>query len=138
MHVCLVVLLAANVTCIASEKVHFFESWQPRPALRELWLPLRESWWDANCGFGSPRVATHFRNFARHHSPEAIVPEIFADTKIHHRELSEIAYTYLLAQWPRKKVLRLLQPYRHSRDPEVRELAESFHDDLLQWETEET
>src|SRR3954464_13198918 len=79
MRVCLVVLLAANVACIASEKVHFFESWQPRPALRELWLPLRESWWDANRGFGSPRVATHFRNFARHHSPEAIGPEIFPE-----------------------------------------------------------
>jgi hypothetical protein len=131
-------LLATSVTCIAGEKVRFFETWEPRPALRDLWLPMRESWWNADLGFGTPRVATHFKNFARHHSPGEIVPEIFADTKIHHSELTEIAYTYLLAQWPRKKVLRLLQPYRHSPDPEVKRLAESFHDDLLQWETEQT
>ncbi len=66
------------------------------------------------------------------------MPEIFADTKIHHSELTEIAHTYLLAQWPRKKVLRILQPYHHPADPEGKQFAESFHDDLLQWETEPT
>ena len=133
-----VMLLLLSVSSFAADKVRFFESWEPRPSLRTLWLPLRESWWNPQLGFGSPRVAAHFKDFARHHSPEAIVPEIFADTKIHHSELTEIAYTYLLAQWPRKRVLRLLEPYSRARDPEVRKLAESFHDDLLQFETEQT
>jgi hypothetical protein len=138
MRACLIVLLAASATCVAADNVQFFESWQPRPALRDLWAPLRESWWDANRGFGSPRVAEHFKAFARHRTPEAILPEIFADLKIHRTELTEIGYTYLLGQWPRKRVLRLLQHYRHSRDPDVKKLAESFHDDLLQWEAEQT
>jgi hypothetical protein len=81
----------------------------------------------------SPRVAAHFQAFARRHPPAAIIPEIFADTKLHHSELTEIAYTYLLAQWPRKTVFRLLAPYRQSRDPELHQLAEAFHDDLLEW-----
>jgi hypothetical protein len=129
----LVLLLLLSSTCIAGEKVHFFESWEPRPALRELWLPLRESWWDPRLGFGSPKVSQHFKNFARHHSPELIVPEIVADTKIHYSELTEIGYIFLLAQWPRKRVLPLLEPFRHSRDPDIRKFAEGAHDDLLHW-----
>ena len=135
MRMFLAFLLATTGTCIAGEKVRFFEAWEPRPALRELWLPLRESWWNPDLGFGSPRVAAHFKKFAETHSPEAILPEIFADLKIHHTELTEIAYTNLLAQWPRKRVLRLLTRYRDSGDPGVRKLAESFHDDLLEWDT---
>jgi hypothetical protein len=127
---CLLLLTAAS---LAADKVVFFESWEPRPALRELWLPLRESWWNPQVGFASPRVSAHFKNFARHHSPDVIVPEIFADTKIHHSELTEIAYTYLLAQWPRKRVLSLLEPFRHSRDLEIRQFADGLHDDLLEW-----
>jgi hypothetical protein len=94
---------------------------------------MRESWWNPQLGFGSPQVSAHFKDFARHHSPEVIVPEIFADTKIHHSELTEIGYTYLLAQWPRKKVLQLLEPFRHARDAEIRQFAEGLHDDLLEW-----
>ena len=128
-----IVLLLLAASSFAAEKMHFFESWKPRPALRELWLPMRESWWNPQLGFGSPRVSEHFKDFARHHSPEVIVPEIFADTKIHHSELTEIGYTYLLAQWPRKRVLPLLEPFRHSRDPEIKQFAESLHDVLLEW-----
>ena len=126
-------LLLLTVSSFAIERVRFFESWEPRPALRSLWLPLRESWWNPQLAFESPRVAAHFKDFARHHSPEAIVPEVFADTKIHHTELTEIAYTYLLGQWPLKKVLHLLEPFRQSRDPEIRQFAEALHDDLLEW-----
>jgi len=126
-------LLLLAVTSLAGDQMHFFESWEPRPALRSLWLPLRESWWNPQLGFGSPRVSQHFKDFARHHSPEVIVPEIFADTKIHHSELTEIGYTYLLAKWPRKRVLQLLEPFRHSRDAEIRQFAEGLHDDLLEW-----
>jgi len=126
-------LLLLAVTSLAGDQMHFFESWEPRPALRSLWLPLRESWWNPQLGFGSPRVSQHFKDFARHHSPEVIVREIFADTKIHHSELTEIGYTYLLAKWPRKRVLQLLEPFRHSRDAEIRQFAEGLHDDLLEW-----
>jgi hypothetical protein len=135
MRACVALLILASANCIAGEKVQFGESWEPRPALRSLWLPMRASWWDAEKGMLSPRVAAHFKGFSRTHSPEAIVPEIFADAKIHHTEFTEIAYTYLLAQWPRHRVFRLLEPYRHSRDPELKELADSFHDDLLEWNT---
>ena len=133
-----IVLLLLTASSLAAQKVQFFESWEPRPALRPLWLPLRESWWNPELGFGSPRVAAQFKNFATHHSPEAIVPEIFADAKLHHSELTEIAYTFLLAQWPRKTIFRLLEPFRQSRDQEIRQLAESFHDDLLDWKGQKT
>jgi hypothetical protein len=129
----IVALLFFSVSCFAAGQVRLFESWEPRPALRPLWLPLQESWWHSEVGFGSPRVAAHFKAFARQHTPEAIVPEIFADTKLHHSELTEIAYTYLLAQWPRKRVFHLLEPFRHSRDPELRQLANDFHSDLSEW-----
>jgi hypothetical protein len=135
MRLAIIVLLLA-VSSVAAEKVRFFESWEPRPALRLLWLPLRESWWNPQLGFGSPRAAADFKDFARHHSPEAIVPEISADAKLHHSELTEIAYMYLLAQWPRKTVFRLIEPYRHSHDLEIKQLADSFHDDLLEWKAE--
>jgi hypothetical protein len=62
-----------------------------------------------------------------------IVPAILGDTTIHHSELTEIAYTYLLAQWPRKRVLSLLEPFGHSRDLEIRQFADALHDDLLEW-----
>jgi hypothetical protein len=129
----IVILLLLSVSAFASERMRFFESWEPRPALRPLWLPLRESWWNSERGFGSPRIAAHFKDFARHHTPDAIVPEIFADTKLHHSELTEIAYTCLLSYWPRKTVFHLLEPYRHSRDPEIRQLADDFQSDLSEW-----
>jgi hypothetical protein len=66
----LIMLLVLSGTCIAGETVRFFESWEPRPAVRELWLPMRESWWDTNRGFEGPRVDTHFKAFARTHAPE--------------------------------------------------------------------
>src|SRR6266849_1489434 len=103
MRASLAVLILASVTCSAGEKVRFFETWETRPALRELWQPMCECWWNANLGMRSPRIAAHFKEYAIHHSPEALVSEIFADLKTHDTELTEIAYTYLLAHWPRQK-----------------------------------
>jgi hypothetical protein len=121
-----IVLLLLTASSLAAQKVQFFELWEPRPVPRPLWLPLRESWWNPELRFGSPRVAAHFKTFATHHSPEAIVPEIFADAKLHHSELTEIAYTFLLAQWPRKTIFRLLDPFRQSRDQEIRQFGGKF------------
>ena len=122
-----------SLTCFAGERVNFFETWETRPVLRELWQPMCECWWDAELGIRSPRIAWHFKEYAKHHSPEAVVSEIFADLKTHDTELTETAYTYLLAQWPRQKVLHLLEPFRHSRDQDVRRVANGFHDDLMAW-----
>ena len=133
MRASLAFLIVASATCSAGEKVRFFETWAPRPALRELWQPMCECWWNADLGMRSPRIAAHFKEYARHHSPEALVPEIFADLKAHDTELSETAYTYLLAQWPRHRVFGLLEPFRHSRDRDVRRVADGFHADLLEW-----
>jgi hypothetical protein len=127
MRLCLAVLLVTNVAGVASEKVSFFETWETRPALRDLWRPMCECWLDNELGMKSPRIAAHFKDYAKHHSPEALVPQIFADLKTHDTELTEIAYLYLLAQWPRDRVLRLLEPLRQSRD------ADKFYDDLLKW-----
>jgi hypothetical protein len=133
MRVCLTLLFVTSVTCIADENVHFFETWETRPVLRDLWRPMCECWWDSELGMKSPRVAAHFKHYARHHSPEAVVPEIFADLKTHDSELVEIAYIYLLAQWPRPRVLHLLEPFRYSRDSNLRRAADEFRNDLLEW-----
>jgi hypothetical protein len=134
----LAILIASCVASFAGEKAHFFDTWEPRPALRSFWKPVRESWWNPELGMGSPRLAKHCQDYATRHSPEAMIPEIFADLKADPTELNDIVYTYLLAQWPRKKVLHIVEPYRHSRDPLIKETAEEFHDDLLAWDTNET
>jgi len=131
----LALLIALSVASFASEKAHFFDTWEPRPALRSFWRPIRESWWNPELGMQSPRLAKHCRDYATHHSSEVIIPEVFVDLKAHPTELNAIVYTYLLAQWPRKRVLHIIEPYRRSRDLDIRETAEEFHDDLLSWNT---
>lgn len=129
----LAVLMLASVTCFAGQKVTFFDTWEPQPALLDLWRPMCECWWENGQGMHSPQVAAHFKDYARHNSPEAIVPQIFADLKRHDTDFVETAYTFLLAEWPRNEVLRLLEPYRHSADPKVRRIATLFHNNIAEW-----
>src|ERR1700758_3306529 len=105
MRACAIFLLAA-VTCFAGQQVTFFDTWEPPPALADLWRPMCECWWEDGQGMRSPQIAAHFKDYAKHHSVEAAVPEIFTDLRRHDTGFLETAYTYLLAEWPRHDVLR--------------------------------
>lgn len=138
MRALLSIFFALSVTVVASENDPFPDAREHIPVLRDFWLHMHASWWNPQLGMLSPRVSKYCQEYARRHAPEAVIPQVFADLQQHPTEFNDAVYTYVLAQWPRKKVLQIIQPYRHSRDPFIRETAEEFHDDLLSWNTKET
>ena len=132
----LILLFALTTTTFGGEKAQFWSTWEPRPALRDFWRPVQESWWDPDRGIGhgaSRRLAKRCEDFARTHAPEAMVPELIADLRASGTEVIEVVYEYIMVQWPQKRVLRLLERMRHSSDPAIRQLAEEIQEDLLEW-----
>jgi hypothetical protein len=122
--------LALVSSGMAGEKAHFGGTWEPRPALREFWRPMRDSWWDVDKGTQSPLIARRCKEFARTHSPKTMVPEMIADLRAYPTELHWFIYLTVMLHWPQKQVLHLLDPYLHSSDPEVSHIASEFYADV--------
>lgn len=95
MRACLALLLASSLTCFAGQKAYFFGEWEPRPALRSFWQPMKESWWITGQDTKSPRLARHCEEYARRHIPEELVPEMVADLKAYPSEVHWFGYLYV-------------------------------------------
>jgi hypothetical protein len=123
-------LLTLSATCLAGEKVHFYGTWEPRPALRAFWRPIRESWWKPAQGTESAPLARHCKEFAKQNAPEAIIPEMIADLKAYQSEVHWFVYLSVMLHWPQKRVLRALAPFDASNDPVVHHIANEFIADV--------
>ena len=126
----LVSLLASSLTSFADEKAPFFGNWEPRPALRSFWKPVKESWWITGQGTKSPHIARHCEEYARLHTPEELVPEIVMDLKANPSEVRWFVYLYVMMQWPQKRVLHALGPFDRSKDGEIRHIENEFVADI--------
>ena len=126
----LALVLASRLTSFAGEKAHFFGTWEPRPALREFWQPMKESWWLTGQGTKSPQIAQRCEEYARHHTPEKMVPEMVLDLKANPSEVRWFVYLYVMTQWPQKRVLHALDPFYHSKDEEIQHIASEFVADI--------
>jgi hypothetical protein len=95
-----VLLLASCLTSFAGETVHFFGTWEPRPALVSFWKPMKESWWITGPGTKNPRIARHCEEYARRHTPEELVPEMVMDLKRNPSEVRWFVYLHVMMEWP--------------------------------------
>ena len=127
MRVALVLLIASGLVCSASQ-AHFFGAWEPRPALQDFWKPITESWWFTRGT--NPRLERHCQEYARHHSPELLVPEMVADLKAYPSEVHWFVYLFVMKHWEQRRVLDALQPFYRSKDPDVHHIASEFIADI--------
>ena len=120
MRIALALLLALCSTSAAGEEKQFWGTWEPRPALRDFWRPVDQSWWD------STRLPRYCRDYARRTTPEALIPEMIADLKRYPSEARWAVYATVASFWPRQRTLRVLQPLTASTDVAVRRIATEF------------
>jgi len=125
-----IVFLALVATSCAAEKAHFYGTWEPPPVFREFWRPFRDSWWKPSSGTNNPMIQQHCRDFAKSHSPEATIPEMISDLKAYPSEVRWFVYLHVMLHWPQKTVLRVLEPFLHSPDPDIHHIAAEFYADV--------
>ena len=69
----------------------------------------------------------HSRYFAEHSRPEIVIPDIIADLRAHPSQWHFYTYLGVMQYWPRDRVLRILMPYRYTRDdPDTGRIATDF------------
>jgi hypothetical protein len=130
MRVFVALLFALSTTCLAGEQAHFYGTWEPRPALRTFWRPVRDSWWQPAQGTQTPLLARHCKEFAEHNTPEAIIPEMIADLKAYSSEVHWFVYLSVMLHWPQKRVLQVLAPFDASSDQATHHIANEFIADV--------
>ncbi len=91
---------------------------------------MKESWWITGQGTKSPRLARHCEEYARHHTPEELVPEMVADLKAYPSEVHWFVYLHVMMRWPQKRVLHALDPFYRSKDEEIHHIASEFVADI--------
>jgi hypothetical protein len=126
----LALFFALTTTCLPGEEAHFYGTWEPRPALRAFWKPVRDSWWQPAQGAQTPPLARHCKEFAAHNTPEVIVSEMIADLKASPSEVRWFVYLSVMLHWPQKRVLQVLAPFDASSDPATHHIANEFVADV--------
>jgi hypothetical protein len=123
----ILILLLAVSACFGAETRAFFGKWTPPASLTEFWRPINESWWNKG---STPKLDQRCREFARKTKPERIIPDMITDLKTSPSEVRWSVYLNVMRNWAQQRVLHILKPFYHSRDPEIASIAREFWADV--------
>jgi hypothetical protein len=118
----LLLLIALSIPCWAGERTPWYG--KPRPMFRQLWADVPEF------SVNTAPFAKRCRDFATRHTPEAAIPEMLRDFAQYPGETKGMVYSYIMSQWPRRTVVRILKPYANSADPTISYMAGNFYADF--------
>ncbi len=120
-------LLALVAPCLAGEPRSFYGTWVPPASLQPFWSPISDSWWQKGA---TPKLTRRCRDFAEHHNPREVIPEMIADLRAHPSEVRWFVYLHIMQSWPKARVLAVLRPFLRSSDEEIKHLAHEFYADI--------
>jgi hypothetical protein len=123
----LLIFLLVVCSCYGGETRTFFDRWTPPESLTEFWRPINGSWWNKG---STPKLDRRCREFAKQTKPERIIPDMIADLKTTPYEVRWFVYLNVMLNWPQQRVLHILKPFYHSRDPEIANIARDFWADI--------